>query len=90
MLPTTTQKQSNGIAKQVESMDSISITAISSSSNNANSHQTQEPIPEVTISPAPSLLQSGASQTSLASAVSTVSSTSSLIAIVEQAKATVA
>lgn len=89
-MPSTTQK-SNGIAKKVEAMDSISITAISSSSSSssssANSHNSQEPVPEVTISPAPSLLQSGTSQSSLAAAVSTVTSTSSLLAIVEQAKA---
>lgn len=67
-------------------MDSISITAISSSSNNVSSHQPQEPVPEVTISPAPSSLSSlsTSGQTSIAvnSSVST-----SIIAMVEQAKA---
>lgn len=84
-MPTTTQKSANtasaaatNLVEQlvsVEPMDSISITAISSSSNaNGSTHQTQEPVPEVTISPAPG-------------SNSTITSTTSLLAIVEQAKA---
>lgn len=74
-MPSTTQKANN--IEQVLSgkpMDSISITAISSSSTtNGSSHQT-EPVPEVTIGPAPG-------------SNSTITSTTSLMAIVEQAKA---
>lgn len=59
----------------IEPMDSISITAISSSSSaNESSHQTQEPLPEVTISPA-------------TGSISTIATRESLMAIVEQAKA---
>ncbi|XP_031638495.1 REST corepressor isoform X2 [Contarinia nasturtii] len=73
-MPSTTQKSTN--FEQLlsgEPMDSISITAISSSSGQNGSTHQSEPIPEVTISPAGSN--------------STITSTTSLMAIVEQSKA---
>lgn len=74
-MPSTTQKSTNieQLLQGQEPMDSISITAISSSSGTNGSTHQSEPIPEVTISPAGSN--------------STITSTTSLMAIVEQSKA---